>query len=395
MDRLYHILDEAQTVVTNCDDYPFQMSMNNMQMNMNVNADYVQPLEATSSSVKPIARRRSSKTGTKKRTWKKPKDKPKRPLSAYNLFFQHERNNILAALPTDDSVLDDGLTEEQRRRKHRKTHGKIGFADLARRIADSWKNIDSSSRAVFEARAGIEKQRYKKELEAWKLTQEGIDATKSSSSKRRSAKSKMAKASKPLMHASPNPEALTSLMMASADMEAQRAQMMQVMSNPLLGQQMPPQQQQQHNTAVPRRNSQIHDQLMAECAQNLMQHGNNNNALPMSGMAQFTSLQQQVAAVDVTPISSMQLKLNSHNHNNNQQQLAVSAVPDETFSKETFFEDATDDDETCSDDYYSCESQSQYDSSDDDMDTRSTDSTLEDDLNDFLCEFDTDDVLFT
>jgi hypothetical protein len=162
MQNLRHILEEAQAVVS-CSD--IQLSFGQEARNMS-------PSSAWSSS--PDVKAVAHKVGNtlKKRTWKKPADKPKRPLSAYNLFFQHEREKLLASLPGDSSVANDGLMEEERRKKHRKTHGKIGFADLvAKQIANEWKNIDSSSRSVFESRAEIEKKRYLKELDAWKRTQ--------------------------------------------------------------------------------------------------------------------------------------------------------------------------------------------------------------------------------
>jgi HMG (high mobility group) box len=53
------------------------------------------------------------------------------------------------------------------KRKHRKSHGKISFAELARRIADKWKNLKPEAKDLLQERAAIEKTRYLRELEEW------------------------------------------------------------------------------------------------------------------------------------------------------------------------------------------------------------------------------------
>jgi len=55
-------------------------------------------------------------------TWRKPPDKPKRPLSAYNLFFADVRRKLL----------------EQRRGNGAPSHG-LGFSNLARTVAKQWR----------------------------------------------------------------------------------------------------------------------------------------------------------------------------------------------------------------------------------------------------------------
>jgi hypothetical protein len=128
----------------------------------------------------PVKKRRARKK------WKKPKDKPNRPLSAYNLFFQQERAAMVGDSSSNKNTAGDGnnsvdeaLSDQSnsssnnnnKRRIHRKTHGKIGFADMARSIGAKWKTLASSDKQVFEKQAAKEKERYATELAVWKEQQ--------------------------------------------------------------------------------------------------------------------------------------------------------------------------------------------------------------------------------
>jgi len=91
---------------------------------------------------------------------------PKRPLSAYNIFFRFERQSLLG-----EEVAKDHKVNSQAKRKHRKTHGKIGFADMARTISSKWKSMDPEEKKPFEVQAATEKQKYLIALEEWKKEQ--------------------------------------------------------------------------------------------------------------------------------------------------------------------------------------------------------------------------------
>lgn len=111
---------------------------------------------------------------------KKPKDKPKRPLSAYNFFFKEEREKILKIVMAEDPFSEeiqkekesDEYLDEEAIGRLKKEGGKVSFEEMGKLIGSRWKNIDPDRLGKFSELASEDTERYKEEMAAYNGRQE-------------------------------------------------------------------------------------------------------------------------------------------------------------------------------------------------------------------------------
>eukprot|EP00980_Cylindrotheca_fusiformis_P006527 scaffold1384_cov116-Cylindrotheca_fusiformis.AAC.5 len=80
---------------------------------------------------------------------KKPKGMPKRPLSAYNLFFQSERAAVQAKAEKESPST------------------RLGFEGLGKIIGKQWRELSAEDRKEFEKLAAKDRVRYSREMEKY------------------------------------------------------------------------------------------------------------------------------------------------------------------------------------------------------------------------------------
>ncbi|KAL9183072.1 hypothetical protein ACHAXT_004859 [Thalassiosira profunda] len=156
--------------------------------------------------------------------------KPKRPLSAFNLFYRYKRQKVLEALaagsavdaeaiaalvaapPGSEAVAPEAVTDEVRKaairkdlegnllprdtrdRQHRKDagslNGAISFLDLGKLMNAAWKGCDDFARAVFGELSEEGREEYRGRLREYHDATEGLPAEKKRGKKGKKRKSK-------------------------------------------------------------------------------------------------------------------------------------------------------------------------------------------------------------
>lgn len=94
---------------------------------------------------------------------KRPTDKPRRPMSAYNFFFREQRPKVLREAEAAGLILPAGTTRREQK--------SALFSDVGRRVADKWRAISKAELDIYKKMADDDMERYQKEKSEYELEQ--------------------------------------------------------------------------------------------------------------------------------------------------------------------------------------------------------------------------------
>ena len=124
--------------------------------NMNGNHAMLDGLEAMRNN--PLMQGKKGLKGNKK---KKIEGKPRRPLSAYNLFFREERAKMIKETEMRKDEPDNKGNDSDA------VGQKIGFENMAKIIGKRWRELPEDKASQFKKLAEKDMQRYKAEMETF------------------------------------------------------------------------------------------------------------------------------------------------------------------------------------------------------------------------------------
>lgn len=121
-----------------------------------------EPKPSGEEKVCPARKKRGAKAANFKPRRKKPRDAPRRPLSAYNLFFRQERAALIARIDSGKPDADFGLNLDTAvaTGKERDDPSAV-FQAAARTMADRWKSMTSEDKAEYDKTAEEEMMKYR------------------------------------------------------------------------------------------------------------------------------------------------------------------------------------------------------------------------------------------